>query len=131
MRLFASEKLLLCSEKYCLPDVEDMGRVLQCSFDIMRNHKDRHVIFIEFPEKFIHFICGFRIQAGYRFIQKQYPVRSTECPGQQHSLLLTSGQFSVTSLRESFHAHAFQVFFCQLFLGMIVKRPPATAGLTS
>jgi hypothetical protein len=85
--------------------------VLHGASYVVGNHDDGDArLAVDLGYLAVQLLRDHRVQPGNRFIQKQQLSRGAERPGQQHALLLASGQFPVTLVAERPNAKALQVF---------------------
>ena len=47
-----------------------MACILYCALDIVRDHNNGNTLLIKLLDQPIHFMGGYRIQSGYRFVSK-------------------------------------------------------------
>ena len=48
-----------------------MACILYCALNIVRDHNNGNTLLIKLLDQPIHFMGGYRIQSGYRFVQQK------------------------------------------------------------
>ena len=89
-------------------EADQVGKMRGEAVEIMGGHQDRDATLVEFAEKVEHFVAGTDIDPRCWFVHQQQFRVAEQGAGDEHSLLLTTGELADVTVGEIADAEAFE-----------------------